>query len=81
MSSHNHYPLILPMCNETPQAENHQPATHPINDTNPDINETRPVDPLRNNNIGINNTMSYNPANVSSNPPSRIPRVVKCFRS
>ena len=81
MSSHNHYPLISPMCNETPQAENHQPATHPINDTNPDINETRPVDPLPNNNIGINNTMSYNPANVSSNPPSRIPRVVKCFRS
>ena len=57
------------MCNETPQAE-HQPATHPINDANPDTNQTRTVDTLPNNNIGINNNMSDNPTNKKDNPSS-----------
>ena len=59
---------MSPMCNETPQAENHQPVIHPINDTNPDTNQTIPLDPLPNNNTVINNTMSYNPTNVTNNP-------------
>ena len=33
MSIHNHYLLISPMCNETPQAENHPPGNYPINDS------------------------------------------------
>lgn len=81
MSIHSHYPLISPMCNKTHQTENQQPATYPINDTNPDTNQTRFVDPLPNNYIVINNTMSDNPTIVTYNLPSRIRHAVKYLHS
>lgn len=69
------------MCNESCQPELHRPETPPIKDTNPDTNQTRPVNLSSNNNIVINNTMSDIPTNVTNIPPSQFPRAVKCLWS
>ena len=69
------------MCNESRQPEHHRPETPPIKDTNPDTNQTRPVNLSSNNNIVINNIVSDIPTNVTNIPPSQFPRAVKCLWS